>query len=277
MNQDDFEIDESAFKGAVQRAWGDERAPQRLCGRVGRLMATAGSIEDATVATAGASAAERWRSRAYSLAAAAVLALSVGLLVLYYQGTFDRVPGGRATAYNVIVPSKTDVPLTLARSMVATHSACGKLIDHHHTVENLDGNSYAALTVRLTADLGFPVVARGIGSGWTFKGAGECDVAELRGAHLLFARDDQMISVFSLPSSCMAGVAPGAEYEGTVDNHPVAGFARPGTVYAIVGSSDGAEPPVSLEAVTAIRDALLSACDIGCATDDPEALLFFDQ
>ncbi len=274
MENDDRDFDEPAVMRAVQRAWGAEQAPQRLRGRISRLMATASSIDAATATATSASAAEQWRSRAYGLAAAAVIVLSVGLLVLYYQGMFNRITGSGGTAYPIVLPSKTEVPLTLARSMLATHTACGKLHDHH-TVKDLDGDTYAALTVKLTADLGFPTLVRSIGPEWKFKGASTCDVGGLRGAHLMFARGDQTISIFSLPSSCMTGVAPGAQYEGTVDDHPVAGFARPGTVYAVIGSS-GAGPSPALASVVGIRDTLLSAFDISCASDQPDELLFFD-
>lgn len=273
MENNELDFDEPAVMRAVQRAWGDEQAPQRLRGRISRLMATASSIDAATAH--GTSAAEQWRRRAYGFAAAAVIVLGVGLLVLYYQGMFDRVTGGGGTAYAIVLPSKTDVPLTLARSMLATHTACGKLHDHH-TVKDLDGNTYAALTVKLTADLGFPTLVRGIGPEWKFKGASTCDVGALRGAHLMFAKGDQTISIFSLPSSCMTGVPPGAQYEGTVDDYPVAGFARPGTVYAVIGSSGGAGQPPALASVVGIRDTLLSAFDISCASDHPYELFFFD-
>jgi hypothetical protein len=272
MEHDDLEFDDAGLKGAIQRAWGDERAPQRLRGRVSRLMATADSIDAAAAALPRASA-DQWRSRAYALTAAAVILFAVGVLVLFYRGMFDRARGG--AAYAEVIPSKTEVPLTLARSMLATHAACGKLPDHH-TVKDLDGKTYAALTVKLTADLGFPTLARSIGAEWKFKGAGECDVGELRGAHLLFARGDQTISVFSLPASCMNGVAPGAQYEGMVDNHAIAGFARPGAVYAVIGAGSGAGPSPSLEAVMVVRDMLLQAFEVGCISDNPDELLFVD-
>ena len=288
MEQDDLEFDEPAVRRAVQRAWGDEHAPQRLRGRISRLMATAGPIDgaaEASVAQSAGAAAEQWWSRAYAMAAAAIVVLAVGLLVLYYQGTFDPKPPGPRMAVVTIVPSKTTVPLTLTRSMLATHAACGKLHDHH-SIPDLDGNTYADLTVRLTADLGFPTLVRSIGSDWTFEGAGECVVGDLRGAHLLFSNGVQAVSVFSLPASCMNGVRPGAQYEGVVDGHPVAGFARPGAVYAVVGglrasSAAGATaspgPVPSLEAVLGIRSRLLEAFDIGCSTDTPDELLFLEE
>lgn len=271
MDHQDFEFDNPGLKAAVQRAWGDEGAPQRLRGRISRLIATAGSIDQATAAAVNnRSPWQRWQGRVYGFVAAAAVVLAVGLMVLYYRGAFDRTNAHYAGGPPLIMPSKTQVPLTLAHSMIATHSACGKLHDHRL----VDGvNTYAALNLKLTANLGFPAMARSIGEEWTFKGAGECTVDGLRGAHLLFARGDQTMSVFSLPASCMSGVAPGAQYEGTVNGHAVAGFARAGAVYAVVGSSSSAALP--LDAVTAIRDGLYSRFEIGCG-EDPADLVFFE-
>jgi hypothetical protein len=62
----------------------------------------------------------------------------------------------------------------------------------------------------------------------------------------------------------MSGGAAGSMFEGLVDGHPVAGFARPGVAYAVVGSSPSGS--LSLASVNAIRDTLFSAFDpaVGC-------------
>ena len=256
MEHDDFQFDEPGLKGAVQRAWGGEQSPQRLRARVSRLIATAASVDQAP---APVSTWERWQGRVYGLAAAAVLILGIGLLVLYYQGAFDgNVSRFASAAQPISLPSKTAMPISLAQSMVATHNSCGKLQDHR-LVGDLPANSYRALSVKLTSDLGFPVIARGLGPEWKFRGAGECSVGELRGSHLLFVRGNESISVFSLPSSCMMGIPPGAQFEGPVQGHPVAGFSRGGAVYAFVGSSPAAS--LTTEALTAIRDGFFSQFD----------------
>ena len=256
MEHDDFQFDEPGLKGAVQRAWGGEQSPQRLRARVSRLIATAASVDQAP---APVSTWERWQGRVYGLAAAAVLMLGIGLLVLYYQGAFEsNVSRFAGAAQPISMPSKTPMPISLARSMLATHNSCGKLHDHR-LVDDLPANNYRALSVKLTSDLGFPVIARGLGAEWKFRGAGECSVGELRGSHLLFVRGDESISVFSLPSSCMMGIPPGAQFEGPVQGHPVAGFSRGGAVYAFVGSSPAAS--LTTEALTAIRDGFFSQFD----------------
>ena len=53
-----------------------------------------------------------------------------------------------------------------------------------------------------------------------------------RWSDLLFARGNETVSLFSLPASCMTGVAAGAQYEGTVDQHAVAHRA-PDEVHAV--------------------------------------------
>ena len=271
MQHDDLEFDDPGLKSAIHRAWGAEQAPQRLRARIGRLVATAGSVEDLP---APASAWDRLQGRVYGMTAAAVILLCVGLLILYYQGTFDRtlLRGIAMSAQPISLPSKTEMPLSLAQSMVATHNSCGKLHDHR-LVPDLAADTYPALSLKLTADLGFPVIARGIGADWKFKGACECTVEALRGSHLLFARGDERVSVFSLPSSCMMGVPPGAHFDGTAQGHPVAGFSRGGAVYAVVGSSPNAT--VTPAVVMSIRDGFFGQFDpTMCGEVDPTDLEF---
>ncbi|MGB7160718.1 MAG: hypothetical protein WBD40_21825 [Tepidisphaeraceae bacterium] len=257
MEQDELEFDDPGLKDVVRRAWGSEVGPQRLRGRISHLIATAGSID---LNPAGAARATiDWQSRIYALAAAAVIVFAIGLLTLYYQGVFERSPS-RAVAMANPVPVMTAVPTALGQSMIERHDACLALRDHHLVDQNVPKN-YGALNVKLTADLGFPSLARSIGADWTFKGAGTCDVGALRGSHLLFARGDQSVSLFSLPTHCMAGAPAGSVYAGVVGNHPMAGFARGGGVYSVVGSSPTGS--LSLEAIVSIRDGLLGLFDPG--------------
>jgi hypothetical protein len=252
MEHDDLEMDESGLKGAIQRAWGNERVPQRVRGRISHLIATAASVD--LPAQAAASAWDRWSGRVYGLVAAAVLLFGIGSLVMYYQGFFDSPAFARYDEpAPPPTPMKTPVPITIARSMIATHTACGML--DHHVVDVTVERNYAALGVKLTADLGFPALSRGLGPEWTFQGAAECIVAGQQASHLLFTRGDATISIYSLPLHCTE-LAAGSEFEGMLDGQPVAGFARPGALYGVVGS--GPAGTMSLETVTAIRDALLS-------------------
>src|SRR5215213_3594813 len=89
MEQDDLQFDDPGLKGAIQRAWGSDRAPQSLRGRISYLVATAGSVDDAPAEARSVSTIDRWRSRAYGLAAAAIVIIGIGLLVSFYLGTFD--------------------------------------------------------------------------------------------------------------------------------------------------------------------------------------------
>ena len=82
----------------------------------------------------------------------------------------------------------------------------------------------------------------------------------MRGAHLLFSRGSEMVSVFSLPSHCMGSTTPGAQYEGVVDGDAVAGFSRQGAAYAVVGSNS-AGPSMSVQTSASIRDSLFGAFD----------------
>ena len=263
MEHDEREFDQPVLKDAVRRAWGGDVAPQRLRGRISHLIATASSID---IMPAEASARSRWQiwtSRAYALAAAAVVILAIGLLVLYYMGQFDALgPRRFAGMTSPVAPERTSMPISLARSLVATHRAAGKSLDEQ-TGDSLDAKTYAELSLKLTADLGFPVLARSVGTDWKFEGAREFTVGDARGSQVLFAHGDETVSLFSLPLQCTGGCSANSTFEAMVDGHPVAGFSRPGVAYALVGSSPSGS--LSLASMTAIRDALFGAFDTGGA------------
>jgi hypothetical protein len=265
-DQDDFDFDDPGLKAAVRRAWGEDAAPQRLRGRISHLIATAASMDHSADLPAPQPGWQIWASRAYAIAAAAVLIFAIGLLALYYQGAINIGPGNpiaRAQAVS-LVPTRTEVPVQVMRSLLATHVACARLPDHHLIDRAVGAKSYSELSLKLTADLGFPVVARRIGGeDWKFLGAGECDVAGTRAAHLLFGKGNDIVSVFSLPSDCMSGCAVGAQFDGMYQGHPVAGFARSGASYALMGSSPSGA--LSAQSLASMRDALFGTFSVeGC-------------
>ena len=273
--QDELDFEDAALKDAVRRAWASERGPARLRGRVSHLIATAGSIDDvSTVKATSRASAEIWRSRMYTLAAAAVILFAIGLLVLQYQGVFEpRLPFAQATpppAQSIDTP----VPDALAGSLVARHDGCASMRDHY-LVQHPGVKSYGALNVQLTADLGFPVLARGIGSEWRFKGAGTCEVGPQRASHLLFSRGNQSVSLFSLPATCAGGPPNGSVFQGMVNDHPVAGFSRNGGVYAVVGSAAGGAS-LSVDTVSAIRNSLMGLFEPGGCTGDTTGAEFLE-
>jgi len=264
QDEDDIQFDEPGLKAAVQRAWA-EAAPQRLRGRVSHLIATAASMDHSADLPRPLSGWQIWASRAYAIAAAAVLIFAIGLLALYYQGAISIGANPIARGGMVpVVPTRTEVPVQLVQSLVATHVACARLPDHHLIDRAVGAKTYAELSLQLTADLGYPVLARRVGGeDWKFLGAGECTVNGVRAAHLLFGKGNDTISVFSLPAHCMGGCSVGAQYDGAVDGHPVAGFARGGAAYAMIGSSPSGA--LSTQALVSMRDGLFGTFNVeGC-------------
>ncbi|HEV8292182.1 MAG TPA: hypothetical protein VGP94_09670, partial [Tepidisphaeraceae bacterium] len=81
-----------------------------------------------------------------------------------------------------------------------------------------------------------PVLATDIGNGWNFVGAAMCPVNGKPSAHLIYRRNGQWLSIFSIPASSCDKVRDGGFGGEKINDHMIAGFAHTGGVYCIVGS-----------------------------------------
>jgi hypothetical protein len=98
------------------------------------------------------------------------------------------------------------------------------------------------------------VLAAPLSDGWKFNGAGVCTNGDVRVAHLLYQRNKQFLSIFSMPApeSCHGRDAACAGKD--VEKHPMSCFSRSNGLYALVGSSpDGS---LSLQEVERIGQML---------------------
>lgn len=254
IRQDEDQFNDPGLRNALRRSFGHERAPETLRQNIEQLLVgTAVPVIEmkAPKSTALRDVWERWNSVVYSGIAACVMFAGAAFLVLSYQGYFDRNP-----RYSNNQPVVGDVPSNLAVALVARHTACSQLNDHHM----LKGDNLPALKAELERQMNFPVAVMDPGDGWVFKGAGRCDVGKTPAAHVLFARGKQELSVFSMPGDIVRTVSTHTEpsiFESEFQNNPIAGATRGAATYAAVGSSpDGS---LTLSDIVALRDQFMSS------------------
>jgi hypothetical protein len=80
------------------------------------------------------------------------------------------------------------------------------------------------------------LMARPTDPGWDFRGAAICPVGAAPAGHLVFAKNDDVISVFSLPINTLPNATDGEQFETTTDGHPIAAFTRDGGLFCLVSS-----------------------------------------
>jgi hypothetical protein len=153
------------------------------------------------------------------------------------------------------------IPNSIVLEMVRTHDSCAKLADHH----KLPGDNPDALREKLTAGSGVAASTVSFGGDWKFKGAGICQVGDKQAAHLLFARADELVSVFSMAATAECGY--GADpYKEVIEKHPVAGFRHGEALYCVVASA--AKREMAMEEFAPLLQKLQASLASGCTSHD---------
>lgn len=246
IRPDPDHFSDPSLKSALQRAHGSESAPLSLRTAVQQTLAGQWAITESP-APRSIGNWQRWQSLIYSALAASVVLLGVSILVMAYLGYFDQ-------RRHVASSATPTISTQLVNAMVARHQSCGALKDHHLVT----GNNIEQIKSRLQAQLGFPVTFAMPADGWTFKGAGRCSVGDISGAHFLFERGKQEVSVFALPADSVRQVHTGSTvYQNKCGGCPVAAAVHGPALYAAVGSSE--DGSLLLPEVAAIRDQFLAA------------------
>lgn len=195
-SMNDFQ--DPALKAAVKHAWGNEKCPLALCRRIQAMMDGSGPLVSMRMAerqSAGLSMARRWLI--WPLAAAAAIALAVGIKTLLHAPPFPPAsPAQLAIA----------LPASLEASLIQTHEHCCHVKNHHHLDADAATDSEVAkkMQTRLSQAV---LVAHPADASWQYMGAAICPVGGVPAGHLVFAKGEDSISVFSLPQS----IAPGAK------------------------------------------------------------------
>lgn len=204
---DQFEAPE--LKTAVKRLYAAERAPAGLRRHVESILRS------------NQAAPARMRigpSVIWQWAAAAVIV--VGLAGLIWRVTEEqKYPVGEKTMI----------------AMVRTHDYCCNP-GRRHQHSDIPQTNFVAMGQTMAGKIKEPVLAAEIGDGWKFVGAAMCPVDGKPSAHLIYSRDGQWLSIFSIPASSCEKVHNGGFGGERINDHMIAGFARTGGVYCMVGS-----------------------------------------
>jgi anti-sigma factor RsiW len=210
-------FDDPALKAAVRRVCSAERTPEQLRQRISRMMSESSPADPHLDSPPPANLKIALWNRP-ALRWDAVLLPALG-------GLYAWVAPGDRPAH---------IGSEVLAAMVQTHDDCWQLathIDHGADVQDL-----RAIANALCAKLAEPVLVANLAEdGWQFRGAAICKVNGHDCAHLMFTKQGQRMSVFSLPASSCNGAVEGGIYAVDIDGHAVAGFVRAGGAFTMVG------------------------------------------
>jgi hypothetical protein len=275
MSVTDNEFDDPALREAVRRACVRETAPPELRRRIegmmtaGGLAAAAASPHVSPAAPAAPSASKpaktppsRWRislgeSPYKTLAAAAIAIIAVSIAAIQIRNSIGPSKSN-------VPPAAVTFPAAFAAELVRTHVNFAKYPDH----QTIQGATPTTMTAELTKLAGVPVAATELGDGWLFKGASTTTVSGTKAAHLLFARGNDLLSLFSMPAPPSYNQGASYPYHATIDGHPMAGFVHNGAIYCLVGSSPSGDiTQKSIDPLLAkVQNSVLAdACETGPA------------
>jgi hypothetical protein len=217
--QSNEEFRDPALKDAVRRCWACDCASEHLRKRVAAMLVE----EKSAGSSRGPMRIDRFRSWVlWPLAAAALLVISVGVLNHY-----GALPGHPLLA--------SSLPASLETDLIRTHDHCCKMENHEGLpVPKTDDVAIANL---MREKLNQPVLMfRPTDADWKFKGASICRVGKVESGHLVFAKTDSALSIFSLPKTLIPEAKEGSQFAATVDGHSIVGFVKNGALFFAVGS-----------------------------------------
>src|SRR5258706_5440776 len=203
------QFDAPELKTAVRRLYAAERAPAGLRQRVESIL----RAEQASSRPMRIERAVIWQR-----AAAAIIVM--GLTGLTCRASYER---------------RHPVGDQALLAMVKTHDRCCK-DSNAHRWNSIPQNDFVLMGQNMASRIKEPVLATEVGDGWIFVGAAMCWVGDKQSAHLVYRRDGQWLSIFSIPASSCEKVRDGGFGSERINDHMSAGFAHTGGVYCMVGS-----------------------------------------
>jgi hypothetical protein len=259
MTPEQSRFDDPALKAAVRHAWSGETAPASLRRRVKAM------LDEENVAHGGhviRPAPSLWRQKFMALGMAAAAAIAVGAAIFVIQQrqpSRDQAATSQPEPTETIAPVAPVVPLpeNLGRQLIATHDSCSRLhAADHHQFQAAPRDNFKAIAQNMKTVLRHPVVASPMGHDWDFRGAAICPVGSTNTAHLLFTRDGDFVSVFSLPASSFPGSPNHTICDAAVNGRLMAGFVEAGGFHCVVASSGRGAATLDIQQVKALRDQL---------------------
>ena len=175
----------------------------------------------------------RYRDRRWMLwplSLAAVIALAVG--IKFRVSATTHSPASPALASLSHLPA---LPASLQADLVKSHEHCCHAADHHHLNASKDDDVAIAQAMRQRLSRAV-LMARPADTGWYFRGAAICPVGDAPAGHLVFAKNDDVVSVFSLPMAAIPNATDGEQFQTTIDGHPIAAFTKDGGLFCLVSS-----------------------------------------
>lgn len=231
MSDPTEEFDDPALKSAIRGALGKESAPP---GMHARVLAATGQVPG--------SGSIYIRSRRFALAAMVVVGLGIGAFFLFQK-------------------SEPPVPDWFADAMITQHDTL-KTVADHQPIPGVQQNDFPAMRKALREILGHPALVTMLGDGWTYTGAGVCEINRVPAAHLMFAKDDQTLSIFSISANLLySGLSSdGSNYSQSRNGYELAGFVYHGGIHCLVLKSPTKK--TGLRQVMAMRDRARQAPEV---------------
>jgi hypothetical protein len=223
--QSNNEFHDPVLKDAVRRCWACECASKELRNRISGLLKNESVPDTGRMVIGTPPSLRRLAWVIWPMAAAAVLVISLVIFEGRNKSSGSTDPGSTLVA--------TALPESLEAALIHTHDGCSTVVDHQGLP--VPRNDDTAIADAMRDRLHQPVLMTHPNeAGWTFRGAAMCPVGGTKSGHLMFARGDERLSVFSLPKTMLPAAVEGSQFAGTFKDHCIVGFVKDGALFCAV-------------------------------------------
>jgi hypothetical protein len=185
----------------------------------------------------------------WPLAAAATIALVVGVTMMMSATPHSPLNPANPPIRSLPLPFPPCLPRLnphdqLSRTLLSRRRSSPRESAEERRRRHRTGDARTPFASRADGPAGDP--------SWYFRGAAICPVGGTPAGHLVFARNDDVISIYSLPKQLAPDAKDGDQFEATIDGHPIAAFAKDGGLFCFISS--GPAGSVTLKQLTDIRN-----------------------
>ena len=268
MSQQDGPIfDDPALKGAMRRCFSGEQAPSALRERIAQAVVTEARAATVAVTSPQRSPILSTGTMRLNPTSASPATLSTLLSSVAIAASMILAIGSIAL---ILSRSSQTLPSKFEAAAIARHDGCCAAPDHHNPT--MPQASFARIGQYLHQQLHHAVLAADMTKdGWQFSGASICPVDGVDSAHLLFRKNLQTLSVFSLPASAVPSLDNHQPYEGrTADGHTVVARLQDGAIYCLVGQ--GPEGDLGIDELDQLLDHHRAEATVAATSGPPVVL-----